>query len=168
MNIQIRKVTINDAKQIVDYCNQVAGESDNMSCGVGEFGITYEQELDFLKSIEDSINNFMMVAIANNQIIGLTNISGSSRPRTMHNVDLGISVKQKYWSLGVGSKLLDSMIEECQKTGLIRNIHLLVVADNTKGIGLYKKYGFKQVGSYANYHFVNEQYKDLLIMEKIL
>ncbi len=166
--MEIKKVTVNDAKQIVDYCNQVAGESDNMSFGIGEFGINYEQEVDFLKGIEGSVNNFMMIAVANNQIIGLTNISGSSRPRTKHNVDLGISVKQEFWGLGVGSKLLQSVLDECRQTEVIRNIHLLVVADNVNAISLYQKFNFKQVGRYSDYHFVNGEYKDILIMEKIV
>lgn len=29
MNIEIRNANVADARSIVDYCNQVAGESDN-------------------------------------------------------------------------------------------------------------------------------------------
>lgn len=168
MEVIIRKAQATDAQAIIDYCNQVAGESDNLSFGTGEFGINYEQEVNYLEDLQKSINCSMLVALVDQEIVGLASINGERRNRVIHNVEIGISIKQAYWNLGIGSKLLNQVIEVCRQTNIIENIHLMVVADNNHAISLYKKIGFKQVGRYSRYHQVSGQYKDVLIMEYLI
>jgi len=46
----IRSATKEDATAIVNYVNKIAGESDFLTFGKGEFEITVEKEEDILES----------------------------------------------------------------------------------------------------------------------
>jgi len=53
-NLIIRKAVLEDAKEILKYVDKVADESDNISYGPGEFGMTIEQEQNYIKSLKSS------------------------------------------------------------------------------------------------------------------
>ena len=50
----------------------------------------------------------------------------------------------------------------------IEVIELEVISDNIRGIHLYHKMGFADIGIYKNYFHVNGMYKDAVVMQKIL
>lgn len=57
--------------------------------------------------------------------------------------ELGIFVREDYQGRGVGSKLMNNLIELGRREN-VREIYLTVLTDNAKAIHLYKKYGFKK------------------------
>ena len=59
-------------------------------------------------------------------------------------------------------------IFEQAKNLKIRIIELEVIADNERGINLYHKMGFADIGIYKDYFFVNGIFKDAVVMQKIL
>ena len=50
----------------------------------------------------------------------------------------------------------------------IRIIELEVITDNARGINLYHKMGFTDIGIYKDYFFVNGMFKDAVVMQKTL
>ena len=66
-----------------------------------------------------------------------------------------IVVSKKNQKNKVGSKLLMSMIEECQKLNKIR-VCLEVNSQNRNAINLYKKFGFLNVGNRKKYYGNND------------
>ena len=77
----------------------------------------------------------------------MINFGSGKRPRTRHAGDFGMSVHEQYWGLGIGSMLLQSLIDWCQETGFIQKINLRVRTDNTAAIRLYERKGFKKEGT---------------------
>ncbi len=96
MSLVIRKANVADAQGIIDYCNMVAGQSDNLAFGQGQFGVDLETEQEYLSSLEHNPNSFMMVAIIDNQIAGLGSVGAHARARLRHNTELGISIDEQY------------------------------------------------------------------------
>ena len=47
-------------------------------------------------------------------------------------------------------------------------IELEVISDNARGINLYHKMGFVDIGIYKDYFFVNGVFKDAVVMQKCL
>lgn len=62
-----------------------------------------------------------------------------------------IAVDKDYQNKGIGSKLLDHLIDR-SKVNDIKKIWLEVSTKNQAGISLYKKYGFKIMGLRKNYY----------------
>ena len=55
MDYCIRQVRIEDAEQLIEYVDQVSGESDNLTFGKGEFKMPLDKEVTFLQSIVDDL-----------------------------------------------------------------------------------------------------------------
>lgn len=146
MNFIIREATVNDAKRIIDYVNQVSKETDNLTFGDGEFNMSIEAEVEYLKNIQQSPTSLYIIALANDQIVGSLNFTTGTRPRIAHTGEFGVTVLKDYWNNGIGKTLIKQLISWSKQTGIIKKINLRVRSDNKKAISLYKKLGFKTEG----------------------
>ncbi|MGT2745768.1 GNAT family N-acetyltransferase [Streptococcus penaeicida] len=66
--------------------------------------------------------------------------------KTKHRASLSIAVLQKYWSQGVGSKLLSEAINIVNNNKDILQIELDFVEGNSRARALYEKFGFRITG----------------------
>ncbi|MBS4536351.1 GNAT family N-acetyltransferase [Clostridium sp. D2Q-14] len=146
------------ARDLIDYVNQIAKESDFLTFGKGEFNITVEKEEDILQNHFDSGNMLYIVALIDDEIVGSLNFGGGHRPRIMHTGEFGVSVLKKYWGLGIGKELVKYMIDWADEGKIIKKINLRVREDNKIAIELYKKLGFKKEGIITRDFYVNEKY----------
>ncbi len=71
----IRKPIVDDAEKMIKYLNIIGEESDNLLFGKGEFHLTVEQEIEYIKSISNTPNIFMILGIIDNNIISMGQIS---------------------------------------------------------------------------------------------
>lgn len=146
LDYTIRKVKVSDAEKLIEYINLVAGESDNLTFGSGEFGMTLEREIEFLKTYEDNDNSVMILALHGEEIISCMSYGGGRRIRVQHCGEFGISVKEKYWGQGVGKQMLKVLIQWCEDSKYCEKLNLRVREDNLKAIALYEQLGFKKEG----------------------
>jgi RimJ/RimL family protein N-acetyltransferase len=77
-------------------------------------------------------------------------------------------VKKKYWGFGIGSLLLDTLLEWAKSNQFIKKINLRVRTDNQRAIKLYEKRGFVKEGTLRKEIFLNDKYYDLLWMGREL
>jgi len=80
---------------------------------------------------------------------------------------LGIAVKSGYRGLGIGTKLIEVLLEEAKKQGL-KVIVLDVYEKNLPALNLYRKMGFKEVGRIPKAIFWKGRYIDDIKMARIL
>ena len=163
----IREALPEDAKKMILYLNQVGGESDNLLHGENEFQDPIEGVQRKLAMSKDSENSIVLIAFDNEQIIARAELQGYFQARIRHRAILSISVKKDYWNQGIGTEMLNRIFEEAKNMN-IRVIELEVISDNLRGINLYHKMGFEDIGTYKDYFYVNDTYKDAIVMEKIL
>lgn len=161
----LRKPIIEDAQKMIEYLNIVGGESDNLLFGKGEFRLTVEQEMEYIKSLSNSTNTLMILGIINNSIVSVAQISGSNRKRIAHNSELSISVKKEYWRKGIGSIVMEELIRFAKENGTIKNISLGVKASNSKAMKLYEKFGFEKTGVHKNFFNINGNFEDEILMD---
>lgn len=162
--IIIRKVKKEDTAQVVEYMSSIGGESDNLTFGEGELKMTIEAEENFIEDINSKDNAIMIAALMNNQIVGSATLRAGERNRVKHVGEFGITVRKAYWGQGVGSALLNYLIEWARSTGIIRKINLRVRADNENGIKLYEKYGFQREGLITREFYINGEFYDAIAM----
>lgn len=164
IDLIIREAKIIDASNIIEYVDDVSGETDFLTFGRGEFNKTLEEEEKIIEEHIKANNRIFLIAEINNKIIGVLNVNANNKKRLKHICSFGISVKKNYWGYGVGSNLILTLIEWAKWTGIVRKINLSVVENNNSAIALYEKFGFKTEGIITRDLFLNGMYYNTLSM----
>ncbi|EKT53629.1 GNAT family N-acetyltransferase [Providencia sneebia] len=107
------------------------------------------------------------VATLNDLVVGLLVIHQPSQVRRKHAASFGITVSQAHQGKGIGSKLMEVLVDYCDNWLNIRRIELEVYATNDNGLGLYQKFGFQQEGIMRDYAFRDGKYVDAIMMSRI-
>lgn len=161
----LREPKIEDAKKMIEYLNAVGGESENLLFGKGEFRLTVEEEMEYIKSINKNSNILMILGIINDNIVSISQVSSSNKIRITHNSEIAISVKKDNWRNGIGYEVMRELIKSQKESGIVKNITLGVKASNKNAISMYKKVGFEKVGVHKNYFNINGTYDDEILMD---
>lgn len=167
-NLVIREALENDAAELLEFVNQVGGESDYLSFGAGEFNVSISDEQKFLNKCHSSKNQLFILGFIEDQIAATLHLAAGERPRIQHAGEFGMSVTKKYWSLGIGSYMIDVLINWAKETDMIKKINLRVRTDNTRAVHLYLRKGFKQEGLLRKEVYLNGTYYDYYWMGIVL
>ncbi len=116
------------------------GESENLSYGSKGLAMSIEQEMSFLKSINEETHSVFYTAWQGSELIGTARLGGIPR-RMRHRAELAIAVAKAEWDKGIGTNFMNKIIENAQKND-IEILSLEVRADNSNAIHLYKKFRF--------------------------
>ncbi|QEE14429.1 GNAT family N-acetyltransferase [Promethearchaeum syntrophicum] len=160
----IRKALPEDATEILQYAEQVSGESDNISYGPGEFGMTVEREQKFLQSLQGSKSCILILGLLKKKIVSIASMSGGKRKRIEHLTGLGITVRKTFWRQGIGSEMMQFLIDWAQQSKIIRKINLTVRTDNIGAIKLYEQLGFLEEGLNSRTLQINGKFYDAKMM----
>lgn len=163
----IRSVEVKDAEKILEYTKIVGNESNNLLFGSEGIGLNVVQEVKVLESIINHPKQIMIVAIANDEIVGLANLSGQTRERIAHQARLAISVRKDYWGKGISSQLMSSLINFAKEIQ-IEVITLEVFSNNIRRIILYEKFGFEHIGEFKKFAKINGEFVDAKLMNLYL
>lgn len=162
--LYVREAKKSDAAAILSYVNQIAGESDFLTFGEGEFNKSIEEEENILEAHHLAPNKIFIVGEMAGEVAGILNVSAGSRPRIHHIGTFGISVRQKYWGQGVGYCLMESMISWAKANPIIRKLDLEVLTNNLRAIALYEKLGFEYEGRLKRHSFQDGKFIDTFAM----
>jgi RimJ/RimL family protein N-acetyltransferase len=168
MTLLINKAEKSDAFRIIEYLNIVGGESDNLLFGANGFHMTVEAEEAFIDNLINLETSALFVGKADNEIVCIGSVMSSLNERIAHQAELAISVKKKYWGMGMGTRLMHTMIDFSKKNGQTEILHLGVRAENTTAMKLYEKMGFVEVGKHIKFFKINGQYYDEILMDLYL
>ena len=117
-----------------------------MSFAPDEFERSAEQQSNLLRTYNATVGNLYLLAVLQREIVGALSFSSGKRPRMRHPGGLGITVRKAYWGQGIGSSLLDTLIEWARNTDVIKKIDLRALTGNERAIGLYHSRGFEIEG----------------------
>jgi len=156
----IREAAAEDARALLTYVEAVSGESDFLSFGPGEFELTEAEEEDFLRTCRDSENQLFMLGLIEDKIVASLVFSAGHRPRIRHSGEFGMSVRKRYWGLGIGSSMLDALIDWARGMQIVKKINLRVRTDNERAIALYERKGFVIEGTIHKQIFLDGAYFD--------
>ena len=151
--VEIRRATAWDAEAILEYCKTIGGESDNLTFGAEGVSITVEKE--YLDSILHSDKQLYLVAVNNSEIVGTAVFSSFAKPRLAHRAEISLSVKKAMWGNHIGTRFMEEIIDFAKNIAKIEIISLEVRSDNERAIALYKKFGFKTVGTFNGFMKIN-------------
>lgn len=163
MKVDIRTVMLDDVQLLLDYMEKINLQTTNLMREPDEWTMTYDEEYKFVSSVLSSENQEFIVATYNGLIIATAGFNGQAFKRVRHRVSLGISILKVYRGIGLGTLMMNILIEEAKKLGKIK-IDLQVREDNNHAIKLYEKVGFVHEGLIKNGFFVDGTYMNLAIM----
>ncbi len=146
----IREGEAEDAKAVLAFLDEVAGETDYLDFGRGELGMTEEEEVEFLEKKRQSAHDLLLIAWIDDEVAGTLGFNSGHRPRRRHAGEFGISVRKRFWGMGVGSLLVDTLVDWARRGNVVTKINLQVRADNGRAIGLYERKGFEREGRILN------------------
>ena len=110
----------------------------------------------------------VIVAEARGDVVGWGSLNAFSPRKAYDSVaDFSIYIERGWRGKGVGSRLLERLIELARELGY----HKLVLSAfpwNTGGMALYEKLGFRTVGIYKEQGKLDGKWADTIIMEKLL
>lgn len=162
--LTLREAEPGDAERLLAYIEQVAGESENLTMGPGEFELTVEQEQDYLQASVASPTSLYLLAEIDSAIVGNISFGAGKRQRIRHTGEFGITVARSAWGLGIGGHLLAALIQWARSGGIVRKINLFVRVDNVPAIHLYKKYGFQIEGTQTREFYIRGEFIDVYLM----
>ena len=132
----------------------------------GEFNLDIVRGM--LEGVEKSEKGFLVTAYVDGEIIGDLGVT-LIRPhmKYLHRGYLGMSIREKYCSKGLGSFMMQTALDQARANGF-EQVELGVFSDNDRARGLYKKFGFKEYGMNPRaFKLKDGTYRDEIIMVKI-
>lgn len=161
MEIIIRPTQVSDAAAISEIYSQPRAQRETLQLPKPSVSMWTQR----LENIPTGVYSF--VAEVDGKVVGNIGLHHSQRPRTSHSANFGIGVHDDYHGLGIGSKLLETVIDLADNWLQIKRIHLEVNTDNEKAIACYKKFGFEIEGEFKAASFRDGEYINTYSMARV-
>lgn len=153
MIYELEPMIVEDAKNLQEFFSLIGGETNFVSFEKSE-SPNFEACKSLLESTKDAPNYAYCIKEDGKIIASLTANTRNGRSRERHKSDFGIGVSKEHWGKGIGSLLIEKVIDESKKNS-ISKITLKVSEKNTRAIKLYEKYGFEVEGVYKKDMLIN-------------
>ena len=163
MGVTIARAAPADAAAILEYLKQIGGETDNLSFGAEGLPFTPEEEAAYIAERTDSRDGILLLAKAEDgAILGDASLERGAR-RMNHRGEFGISVVRSRWGEGIGTQLMERVIDFAKENGF-EIIDLEVRSDNGRAIRLYRKFGFRTLCTYPGFCKIGDNPVDYDLM----
>lgn len=101
------------------------------------------------------------------QVIGHAQLEVYANPRLRHSGGIGIMVHRDYQDRGVGTRLMEALLDMADNWLMLTRVELGVFTDNDRAIHLYEKLGFEREGVKRMAVIRRGRYADELMMARI-
>ena len=120
----------------------------------------------FIAGLGPDDHNFVAV-LDDGTVIGCAGLTVCSNPRMRHAGSVGLYVHTDYQNKGVGTALMETLLDLADNWLMLVRVELEVFADNQRAIQLYEKLGFEQEGLLRMTPVRNGRYVDEYKMARI-
>jgi RimJ/RimL family protein N-acetyltransferase len=145
-SVIVRSPVPSDAVALLENVRSVLAEGEFVVTCPDEFTLTEDEERDWIRQYAEAPGKVAVVAEASHQIVGVLSAESFQRKRLAHRATVHISVKKEWRERGIGSVLLQAVVDWAVTHPFIEQLVLSVFATNVRAIGLYRKFGFVKEG----------------------
>lgn len=111
----------------------------------------------------------MLVSRCDGRVVSFSNIWIGQRLRNRHVAQMGISILPEFRGMGLGTAVLQTMIDWAAAHPVIEKLALGVWAKNTPAIALYRKMGFIEEGrKIREVKYADGSYDDCICMYRFI
>ena len=164
----IREATRSDASDMIQYVKQVGDETDFLTFEGSQFNKSEQEEITIIQEHKDRPNQIFLLALIDEELVGMLNVVASPKPRLQHVGEFGVSVLKSHWNKGIASILIKMMISWAEESKIIKKINLKVLQNNKVALQLYKRLGFEIEGLLRRDFFIKDVYYDAYMMGMIV
>ena len=133
------------------------------------FGSSFEEEVGLPKAAWLNRIPNAIFALDEEKPVGLIVWRREDRIKTRHTAYINsMYVTGKFRGQGIGGRLMAAAMDSIKASQDILKIRLSVISPQVAAFNLYTGFGFTSIGTAMNELFVNGQYYDEIIMEKML
>ncbi|HSQ10286.1 MAG TPA: GNAT family N-acetyltransferase [Burkholderiaceae bacterium] len=146
----------------------IARTFQSRSAAAGTLQNPYPSVADWVERLgRDAASNYIFVALSGDDVIGHSGLHSNKNPRRQHAWGLGISIREDWQRRGVGTRLMETVIDLADNwLGALR-LELTVFSDNAAALALYRKFGFEVEGVHRAYALRVGQYCDTTAMARL-
>ncbi|MGL5753970.1 MAG: GNAT family N-acetyltransferase [Paraclostridium sp.] len=162
MELIIRPVKIEDSEAINEI-RRMKGVKENT------LAISSER-LERTKRITENLDTNSHIIVAeiiensDKKVVGVASLNVNVSPRIRHSASVGISIHSEYQGKGIGTKLMEELLDLADNWLMLVRVELGVYPDNIKAIKLYESLGFEKEGLKKYSAIKDGQYIDEIIM----
>ncbi len=142
----VRSAITGDAIALTEHWKNAKHESSHLITEPDEVELNEDHERAWIDAHTTTPTSLLLIAEVGGEMGGVLNFACGDRRRLAHRGSLGLTVRKSHRSNGIGSVLLDTLIEWGEEHPIVEKITLAVVVTNTSAIKLYEKYGFVEEG----------------------
>lgn len=143
IDLTLRQARFEDAEALITLLNQLGQETEFMSFDRFGMGLNPDILGSHLEALAESSHQLLLVAQMGPELVAVASISGDNDPRVRHIGEVGIGVLQEYWGLGLGSMLLEELLDWAEGSQELFRLELKVQVQNLRARRLYEKFGFE-------------------------
>lgn len=108
-----------------------------------------------------------LVAEVDGKVAGSGSLTQAQNPRLAHSGRLGMMVHPDFWGQGIGSRLMEALLDVADNWLNLRRVELEVHSENAAAIYLYQKFGFATEGTRRKVAFGDGHWLDDLVMARL-
>ena len=149
---------------MLEFINSLVDESSPI---LKDTKMTREGETDWLARLLSRLEKDQIVVVAaevDGRFVGQSEVA-PKMGRSGHVGVLGISLKDGYRDIGIGTELMREVEHQAPRLGL-EIITLDLFASNARGLRLYEKMGYHEVGRVPRGTIMNGEYVDDILLAK--
>lgn len=166
MEFYVRPIRISDAPAINEM-RRMPGVMENI-LGVPSERVKGTEA--FLEGLGG--NDHMFVAVARDEnaketVAGCIGLTVAAGPRKRHSGTLGIMVHHHFQGMGVGQKLMETVLDLADNWLMLIRVELSVFVDNERAIALYREHGFEVEGTLRKAAVRNGEFVDEFVMARV-
>ena len=138
----------------------------------GLLQMPYGTEEFWRKRIEEmpvgsNVPELFIVAERDGAVLGNAGLTSVPGVRRRHAMGLGLSVVPAAQGQGVGTALMQALVDWADRWANVLRLELTVFTDNAAAIALYRKFGFEIEGTHRAYALRDGAYADVLAMARL-
>ncbi|BAP86162.1 acetyltransferase [Paucilactobacillus hokkaidonensis JCM 18461] len=132
-----------DAAKVLSLLRLLRVETEMFSVSADFERLTVDQEKHNLAQINDTTDNLVLLAWYHAEPIGIATVAKTTADISAGEV--GIAIEKKYWHQGVGTFMMDEILNWGVNFSSLKKLVLTVVSENKNAIKLYQKMGFTTI-----------------------
>jgi len=157
-----------DAAALIRHLKQIVSETEFLLRYPEECNWTETQEKNILSENNADDSRLMLVCEVDGEIAGMCGMSLYRQIKFRHRASLDIGLQRRFWSLGIGTAMLDALTGVARDRGIMQ-LELEYIDGNARGRALYEKMGFEEVARHPDaVRFKDGSTRSLVFMMKKL